>query len=107
AAQPRRWTQCREHACGRRRSEPSPAAAPGSRHRARAAEARPSVGRPHASCGCRLELRDLHVLDAVERQLQEALAQLPEELGVAGGEEAIAALAAGAVLDSLALQGLS
>ena len=55
-----------------------------------------------AHAGGRLELREGDVLDLAERELEEALAERAEELRVAGGQEAVGALAALAVLDPLA-----
>ena len=54
----------------------------------------------------RLERRDVDVLGYVDRELEEPPPHLPEELGVARGEEAVGALASGRVLDSLARERL-
>src|SRR2546423_13769673 len=76
----------------------------------------PGAGKAGASAPCRapsslrschrLEVGDRDLLDLAERQLQEALAQLPEERRLARRQEAVGALAAFAVLDSLARQRL-
>src|SRR5213593_3614779 len=57
-------------------------------------------GLPRAKCvalcpkSCRrFELGDRHVLDCVDRKLQEARAHRTERLGIAGGEETVGAVA--------------
>src|SRR5581483_10760512 len=52
-----------------------------------------------ASCGGSLEVCDRDRLDLVDRKLEEARAHVAERLGVAGGEEAVRALAVLGVLD--------
>src|SRR5205807_1203003 len=79
------------------------AAARGSRPRSRPAATRRNAGLP--SCNG-LEVGDRDLLDVPERQLQEALAQLAEERRLARRQEAVGALAALAVLDSLARERL-
>src|SRR5207253_6252400 len=65
-----------------------------------AAAGRGAVHRSGSSDG--LELGQAHVLDLAERKLEETLPKGPEELRVAGGEEAVAALTPCVVLEPLA-----
>src|SRR5206468_11771807 len=65
-------------------------------------------GLPRAKCvalcpkSCRrFELGDRHVLDCVDRKLQEAGAHRTERLGIAGGEETVGAVARRVVVDAL------
>src|SRR5690348_12542413 len=84
----------------------SPADVPG-RQRRRTNGQSPYVLRsaPTSGASCRsLDLGDGDALDVGERQLQEALAELAEELRLAGREEAIGAGAAALVLPALALE---
>src|SRR5439155_6647112 len=83
-------TRARPRAAGRGTPDQPPPAAAGR-----------DAARRSSSCD-RLELGQAHVLDLAQRQLQETLAEGAEELGVAGRQEAIAALALGVVLEPLA-----
>ena len=70
----------------------------------------PAAGRGGArrdgSCRGLGELRDGHVLDLPERELQEAVAERAERGRVAGRQEAIGAFAGGVVLDALSRERL-
>src|SRR2546423_419009 len=61
---------------------------------------------PSASRGRSLQLGERDRLDRAERQLEKALAEDAEPIGIAGREEAVGALAGRRVADPLPLQGL-
>src|SRR6185312_8539220 len=65
-----------------------------------------AAGRYDALPSCRDQIRDGHVLDLAERQLEEALAQCPERRRVAGRQEAIRPFTRLVVLDPLARERL-
>src|SRR5215210_7222378 len=96
---------CTGRASSRRRSAPSRSAARGSRPRSRAAATRPPGGRRFSRYR-RLQLRDLDMVHAGERQLEEALAEPAELRGVPRRDEAVGAVAPAVVLDSLSAERL-
>src|SRR5262249_48306256 len=91
AARAPRPTPCTGRRARPATTAPCRAAGRGTSGRRRSASVRLAACRPGGSCRGALELGDGHASDVVERQLEEALAELAEELRVAGGEEAVLA----------------
>src|SRR5438105_2093097 len=100
-------TPCRAPSCGPARGAPTRAAARGSPAGARAAAARRAAARRRGSCGRRAQRVPADVRDLGGRELEEPGPHRPERGRVAGGEEAVRALAGRVVLDPLPGQRLS